>query len=514
MAGGIRMRRLLWPLLAVIVVALVGYQVVRRRAAPQQAGSASPEFAELTEGGPEVDAFRRASENANVVVCVLDAARPDHIGYYGYPRETTPNIDRIAGQSLVFDNHFSQYPQTTESTTSLFTSQYPDTHLATTARALPESRLTIARGLKPAGYYTAIFTMHIAVSAATGIGVDFDHSVLIGGRDWSDRLGVPEGDRTAEGLIEAVTEWLESNPQTPFFMYIHFTPPHYPYNAPDELTQLFAGQTPPTLWQGSSDLPGANAAVSPMDPMPMPDQVNLYDANLRHADWAVGQLEAALADTGLLDNTIFIVTADHGEPFGEHEYRWHSNCPYDEAIHIPLIMKFPGDTIPPGRIGALTQSIDLLPTIFDVLNVSYRAEGVQGQSLLPVLAGQVDEVNDYVISHTARSQERGQGLLSLTNPSWYVIRDHHWSLILEEGGEPVALYDLEADPRQTRNVLNEEPERAAEMKEAFVAFASAQTRRPLRVGGAIISREPPPQGRQIELSDDVRRELRSLGYVE
>lgn len=514
MAGGIRMRRLLWPLLALILVTLVGYEVMRRRAAPQETGSASPEFAELTEGGPEVDAFRRASENANVVVCVLDAARPDHIGYYGYPRETTPNIDRIAAQSLVFDNHFTQYPQTTESTTSLFTSQYPDMHLATKARALSESTLTIARGLRPAGYYTALFSMHIAVSEATGVGVDFDHNVLIGGRHWSERMGVPQGDRTAEGLIEAVTEWLESNPPTPFFMYIHFTPPHYPYDAPDEMKQLFAGQTPPTLWQGSSDLPGANAAVSPMDPMPMPDQVNLYDANLRHADWAVGQLEAAFADSGLLDSTIFIVTADHGEPFGEHEYRWHSNCPYDEAIHIPLIMKFPGDAIPPRRIGALTQSIDLFPTIFDVLNVSYRAEGVQGQSLLPVLAGQVDEVNDYIVAHTTCAKELSDGPPSLTNPSWYVIRDHHWSLILDEGGAPRALYNLDVDPRQTRNVLEEEPERTAEMTEAFLAFARAHTRRPLRAGGAIISQEAPPEGRRIELTDEVRRELRSLGYVE
>ena len=508
------MRRLLWPLLAFIVVALVGYQVMHRRAAPQQEGSASPEFAELTEGGPEVDAFRKASENANVLVCVMDAARPDHIGYYGYPRETTPNIDRIAAQSLVFDNHFSQYPQTTESTTSLFTSQYPDMHLATKTRALSGKTFTIAKGLKPAGYYTVLFSMHIAVSSAAGVGVDFDDVVLVGGRRWSDRTGMPEGDRTAEGLIKAVREWLESNPQTPFFMYIHLTPPHYPYNAPEEMKQLFAGQTPPTLWQGSSDLPGAEAALSPMESTPMPDQVNLYDANLRHADWAVGQLEAALADTGLLDSTILILSADHGEPFGEHEYRWHSNCPYDEAIHIPLIVKFPGDTIAPRRISALTQSIDLLPTIFDVLNVGYRGEGVQGQSLLPVFVGRVEEVNDYIMVRTAPGRKRGEGSLSPTERSWYVIRDHHWSLILDEAGEPRALYNLEADPRQTRNVVEEEPERAAEMTEAFLSFASAQTRRPLRVGGAIISPEARPEGSQIELTDGVRRELRSLGYLE
>jgi len=229
--------------------------------------------------------------------------------------------------------------------------------------------------------------------------------------------------------------------------------------------------------------------------------VNIYDANLRWADWAVGELEALLKQAGLFDNTLLIVTADHGEALREHKYEWHASCPYDEAIRIPLLIRFPGGAGPVGRVGALTQTIDLLPTILDLYQIPYPHDQVQGKSLLPLLTGQVDKVNYYIFCRTSGD--------------WpcYVVRDHHSALLLYRGGKLRALYDLDADPRQTRNIIAEQPARAAALVQAFQAFAESQTYPPLDFVDPE-AKPPPRTGPTIKVEEETRRELRALGYLE
>jgi arylsulfatase A-like enzyme len=230
--------------------------------------------------------------------------------------------------------------------------------------------------------------------------------------------------------------------------------------------------------------------------------VNLYDAEMRWSDWAVGQLIDHLKAIGVYDNTLLIVTADHGEALGEHRYQWHATCPYDETLRIPLLIKFPGSVRPVGRIGALTETVDVLPTILDLLHVDVPEGVLQGKSLVPLLAGRSEELRDYTFTRT--------------NGKWpcYVIRNHQWALLLYQGGKMRALYDLAADPRQTHNIIAENPKQVEAMVDAFVRFAKTQTFVPLDFVDPDFKPLVAPVSPDSTMSEETRRKLRSLGYID
>jgi arylsulfatase A-like enzyme len=229
--------------------------------------------------------------------------------------------------------------------------------------------------------------------------------------------------------------------------------------------------------------------------------VNRYDANLRYADWAVGELLGELKARRLLKKTLFILTSDHGEAFGEHGYTWHPSCPFEETLHIPLLVRF-GDGRPSGRVSALTQSIDILPTIYDLLQLPVPRNTIQGTSLLPLLTGRHGEVHRFIFSRTS-------GM-----PSCYVVHDLRSALLMYEGGKLRALYDLDADPRQQHNIATQEAERMREMTAAFGRFTMTQRTPPLQFLGPVA--EAPARGRpdQAPMTKELRDELKALGYLQ
>ena len=170
-------------------------------------------------------------------------------------------------------------------------------------------------------------------------------------------------------------------------------------------------------------------------------------------------------------------------------------------MHVPLLIRFPGDERVVGRVTGLSQTVDLLPTLFDLVGVPYPDGEVQGCSLLPVLSGEARRVREYVYATAAGPGET------------YLIRDERSALMLLKGGRRRALYDLEADPQQKHNVVEDQPGRAAEMVAAFRAFAETQRRPPLDFIDAEAKLEeavgPPAQN----FSDDTRRDLQALGYL-
>jgi len=508
------LRRLRLQMVGLIAVLLVGGLVYLAGTGRLSLGPSrsTKTAAALTASSPPVDQLRAAAAGANLVICVIDAARADHVGCYGYARSTTPNIDGLAERGLLFEQHFCQYPDTKPSTASLFTGQYPDTHLTFGTRKMAEGAFTMARGLAAAGLATAFFSSNSWASAAMGVAEDFDAAYVYGDKR-SRRRGSSEGEPSAgprvhiigsdpQSLLDAFCEWLDTKGSSRFFAYLHFMPPHYPYLAPEDMTRRFADR-PPGFSRGPFPFPRVSQEGGPpLHRDPGPELVNLYDANLLYADWVVGQVEAALSGAEVLDKTLFIVTADHGEAFGEHGYTWHTICPYDEALHIPLVVLFPGLQPPSGRVAALTQTIDLLPTIFDVFAIPWPGESVQGRSLLPVLAGQRAGVNEYLF---ARSSGR---------PACSVVRDSRHTLLLYEGGELRALYDLHADPGQTRNIVEDDPERAAALAEAFRTFARAQTAPPLNFVDPDAPRPTVPERPRTTMTDEMRDHLKSLGYLQ
>jgi len=447
----------------------------------------------LTRTPPTLQQLRTAAKTANVVICVLDAARADHFGCYGYPRDTTPNFDRLAAHSVVFDQHFCQHTQTTSSTVSLLTSQYPDTHgvLGRMGQYVPGTAafgpqlFTIEKGLRGAGYGTFLFSSNLCASPQTGVGTDFDHHKLL---------------RRVSAQLDLLADQVASGQGRPFFAYVHLMPPHGPYDAPPEMDKLFRDKKPPGYREGNAAFTlVTDPPLGPPPPANGPDWVNLYDANLRWADWAVGEIERMLKQAGIFDSTLLIVTADHGEAFREHGYEFHTTCPYDEVTHIPLLIKFPGGNGPVGRVRALTETVDVTPTVLDLLGVGYPRNQVQGASLLPLLTGEVPKLHDYVHTRTL-------------GYSCEVIRSQRAALLLYRGGKLRALYDLERDPGMTWNVLAQKPQEAAELTKAFREFAARQAFPPLDFleAGYVPKQSRAPE---LKLSDETRRELRAMGYI-
>ena len=480
-------RRFCYRCLAAILVIIAGFAVGRREAR-----------APVTPDTPAAVPFRKAAEAANIVLIVIDAARADHLGCYGYPRPTTPTIDRLAAHSATFTNHYCQIPMTAASTVSLFTSQFPDTH-GIFYQAPPDWQppFTLAGALSRAGFRTALFSSNPSASPAVGIGREF-------GEAYHRTKPVDEGGSfSPKSLLIQFDTWLEANRHSRFFAYLHFLPPHTPYDQPDHLTRLFDSPPPGYAACDYTPLQCDFPITGPYHQHPypaLPDWINRYDANLRYADWAIGEVVDKLAAAGLLDTTLLIVTSDHGEAFGEHGYVWHVGAIHDEATHIPLLMKFPGEATPGRRIDALTQTIDLLPTICDLLRIPYPRDAVQGRSLLPLLAGITDTAAPDTITKSI-------------GPAKYMIRDRDHALLLFREEKPRALYDLRADPAQRTDLIAQRPKEAQRLLHTFRRHAQSQRIPPVDFLDPNAQPIPDPVPHPTDLPPTLRHELQTLGYI-
>ena len=491
MPTGRRLPRLRWLVLVPIVLAALYLAAARLRPTWPLPGAARPR--------PQLDTFREAAREANLVICLIDAARADHVGCYGYPRETTPNTDRLARESVLFESHFCQATSTKPSITSLLTGQYPDTHLTFGRRILPDSALTLERGLHHAGLHTVLFSSNPEASPWGGVCRDFDEALY---QPQIEPRLKSSGDVFApEPLLELLGEWLPKHGSSRFFAYLHFIPPHLPYSAPDEMKLLFIGQQPPDFRPGPFEFPQISAARNPKRAPALPEWINLYDANLRYADWAVGEVIRLLREAGLWDKTIFILSADHGEAFGDHGYVWHGTSVYPETTHIPLLIRFPRGLARGKRIPALTQAVDLMPTLFDLFQAPSPRESIQGRSLVPLLTGEADKVHDYIFA-------RGFG----DDPS-YMMRGTDSALLLYHGEGMQALYDLRTDPHLTRNIASQDPARLEQLMRIFREHIEQQRLPPLYFVDPEAEVPTPPEVPEIEMDALQRGQLRALGYL-
>ncbi len=410
----------------------------------------------------------------------------------------------------MFEWHFSQSSFTKTSVASLFTSQYPDTHLALGRRTYAGSPTTLARGLGEAGFETALFSRNPQAGPPTGNGAHFEEAYT--DRDVSRFRRANEGVAPPEALLRLFSTWLGKTRDRRFFAYIHFIPPHLPYKQPREMTALFEGKRPPNYdpgryRPGQCDF-GVKLEMDDRFP-PLPEWINLYDANLRYADWLMGEVGRVLRDAKVYDSTLLVITSDHGEAFGEHGYVEHQSAIHDEATHIPLILRFPKGAVA-RRVEGLSQTIDVLPTLFELLNVPYRRDGVQGRSLVPLITGEADSVNDYVFLRSY-IDPRSHGRPGDQNKA--MVRGRQYALLLYGNGRWRALYDLGADPEQRRNIIEEQPGRAQELLEVFKEFARVQANPITHFADPSARPAPLPKAPSVELTPETKRQLEALGYV-
>ena len=432
------------------------------------------------------DGLRKALSGANVVLVILDAGRAQEFGAYGYPRPTTPEVDRIASEGVVFEHVFTPAVYTLAAMSSLWTSQYPDRHhseVSFSAR-LPKDRLTLAQVLSGQGIHTAGFV----ANAVAGKGFGFDR-----GFSEFNEVFRTLGSR-GDVFRQALPPFLARNRDRRFFAYLHFREPHFPYDPPPPFDTKFGsdGPIPKAARRDAAFFVDVNQGRRPFSEAEREHLVRLYDGNLAFADQEIGALRRAMEAEGLWDKTVFIVSADHGEELYERGWIGHNVHVYEPSVHVPLIVRFPKAAGLAGRrVAALADLLDVAPTIADIFGA--RGKGgsdreFQGRSLLPAIEGAPGK--PAVLSRTVWDRPR------------YALRDERYKLFYDTRTGEEHLYDLRADPGETRDVGPSEPLREAYYEQALHAWTLQ------------LARRRPSGGEQAQLSKEQCENLKALGYIQ
>jgi arylsulfatase A-like enzyme/tetratricopeptide (TPR) repeat protein len=388
----------------------------------------------------------------NVLLVTIDTLRADRLGAYGYAGARTPNLDRLAGQGVLFEDVTVQVPLTLPSHASLFTGLVPPAHGVrdNTYFRLDEQRETLAEMLRARGYETAAFVGAFVLDRSFGLAQGFDL--------YDDALpsSTPEiagtvSERRGEEVTRAFSSWLtRRSSERPFLAWLHYFDPHLPY-AP---------------------------------PAPFPPG---YDGEIAYVDAQIGLVLHALEASGTREETLIVVTSDHGESLGEHGEKTHGFFVYDATLRVPLILS--GPAFPSRRrVSAPAKGIDILPTLLESLAAPIP-DGIQGASLLALVRGE---------DGTRRAPTYAECYASKLNFRWaplVALREDGFKYI--EAPRP-ELYDLTRDPAETKNLVESDPDRVHRMRARLAE---------------ILRGFPEPQSARTEPDPETVARLRSLGYA-
>lgn len=424
----------------------------------------------------------------SLVFITLDTVRADHLSLYGYGRPTSPVLEELGARAAVFTNAFSQQTNTSPSHASMFTGLYPQVHGSeTNFQTLPADRATLAQILREQGFRTAGFVSGAAMQKYTGLDRGFEvyRDEMKGWR------------RDGRAAVEEAIAWLgslRSLPEEPrFFLFLHLYDAHGPYHVAPGRKILFQSADPGPLLENVPEyqrwMPGGK------DLRHLNQFVDRYDTQIRYVDTLVGEILKHVDPK----TTAVVVTADHGETLGERYHVLdHGGQVYDEQIRIPLVVRVPRGE--PRRIETMVETIDLLPTLLDVLRIP-RPQGLalQGDSLAPLLGGDRRPLRSVTLAG-ARSEPAWYPEYELDKKRQiYSIRSSRWKLIAYPGVERdyLELFDLETDPGETRDVAAEHPGVRTTLADALARWREQRS----------------PARPEADLPEELRAKLRQLGYI-
>ncbi|MEE8483944.1 MAG: sulfatase-like hydrolase/transferase [Nitrospinota bacterium] len=366
---------------------------------------------------------RKGRDNAapSVILISIDTLRADHLRTYGYDRIETPSIDALARDGVLFRKAYAHVPITLPSHTSILTGTYPNFHgVRNNGEFLASKELnTAAEIFKSAGYDTAAFVGAFVLDSRFGLDQGFDlyDDDMENGKKVKSSLGIKE--RRAEDVVKSALGWLEKQAVSsgaPFLMFVHLFDPHAEYDPPEPFLSKYAD--------------------------------NLYDGEIAYTDSQVGVLLAGLKELGLYDNTVVVLTSDHGESLGEHGEKSHIIFIYNSTIWVPLVIKAPFGKYAGKVVNGMVRHIDILPTIMEVAGIDERVpiemkSDMQGISLAGLMGGDGQDIR--LVSYAE---------------SWYPKLYYGWSApesIRYDGYEYISLpvpefYDLQKDPGEVDNI--------------------------------------------------------------
>jgi arylsulfatase A-like enzyme len=431
----------------------------------------------------DLPAARQASRGnrPNILLIGIDTLRAEALGAWGKEPSPSPSLDRLAGESDVWLDAYSALNVTNPSFASILTGLYAKNHGVYDLKTpLPPSHVTLAERLAAAGYDT------LALISASHLG---DHNSGLGQGFAEIRTATEQS--AAELNVDATMDWLDAHAQQtrPFFIWLHLFDPHTPHTPPEPYALGFrpaeaVGLAPVRAW----------VPFRPPEPRGFDEQVlgggrDLYYGEVAYLDRQVGRLLGFLASRGLLRDTVVAVVADHGENLGEHGIRYRHVGLFDTTTHVPLMIRWPGRGERPGRrIAGLVQTIDLFPTLLAAAHL--QAEGpVDGQDLRELTAGRRAGRRAVFSEHSGRLG------VSVRTPAYRYTLSQGNAPFIPDGP---ALYDLKADPQESRNLAGRGLPAEQELNDLLLRWLADRRK------------SPAPQSRDLT-QEEVQR-LRSLGY--
>lgn len=416
-----------------------------------------------TDRGPAHSVAQAAAPYDRVLLVSIDTARRDHFGFHG-GRARTPNLDRLASKGVVFERAHATTPVTLPSHTSLFTGLYPPRHgVRDNARfRLGPEADTLAEHFGAAGFRTAAFVSAFVLDAQFGLAQGFE---VYDDRFQSGLGGMPgREERAATATTEMALRWLNARGDGKWFVFLHYFDPHHPYEAPKQH---------------------------------LPDGVHPYDAELAYVDTELGRVLDHLSTRRLLERTLVVVTADHGESLGEHGEATHGIFVYESTLAIPLMFHGPG--LAAGtRVATPVSLVDVAPTLVQLVGLAPLGE-THGRSLSRELHGEGLAAVEAVPPPRALYAEAYTNSYTFGWSPLAALIQGDQKYILAPRPE---LYDLGADPRETQDLTMTSPEVATALRAELERWYG-------ELAGAAASK----LGIDVQLTDEERARLGALGYA-
>lgn len=461
-----------------------------------------------------------AAERPNVLLITVDTLRADRLGCYGYGRPTSPELDAFARQAVLFERSYSHAPFTAPSHASLFTSLYSEGHgVLSWGNEIDPGARTFAERFRDAGWRTGAFYNHATLA----------YSDIERGFDTVEKRFFEPAQDTLDGFLG----WVDGS-EEPFAAWVHLWDVHRPYGYRD--WSIWKDQVPevadrePFAYEEERFGSHPDPRVGRVEPHYNlnPDKRHAleqrgfgdaewtfiddrYDGGVWYADQALGRLFDELEERGVLEDTVVVVTSDHGESMTERDacYFTHDPFLFEETLRVPLLIRFPDARYAGTRVTRMVRGVDVLPTLLEVADLS--SQGTLGRSLVPVLTG--DDTRDVYLFAQTQAKHPKEGAPEESGPrgpspdGWYehrmTVSDGRLKLLVDLASGREVLLDLEADPAERRD-FSEDPARAEDLerlREQLAAF------RALPKAGQLDDLTPEERAR-------LEAELTATGYID
>jgi arylsulfatase A-like enzyme len=425
---------------------------------------AAPKIAPPTAAPTEA---RGADHVHNVLLVVIDTLRADHLSCYGYPRGTSPNIDRFAAGAVRFERAYTAWPETCQSMAAILSGTWCQTNgvVIDTPQAISTEIDLLPELLQRQGFRTAAFVTNRVLPRSNR----FDQGIADYVEIWDETLNPERRNET-----ELARAWLRENVDRKFFLWVHLMEPHAPYRG--RIPDRFVGdpwydpsrrvevRPPERRFDGMGGIPGVNR-VEGHDELAY--YVARYDSDVYDADAKFGALLAELDALELADRTLVILVADHGEGLGEHDYFWHGHVPFDETARVPLVIRAPG--FEPGVAADVVSTVDLVPTILELAGFELPAL-LEGRTLVPILRDPGLRTDRVVFMESGDDRRKRSWQRTARDARYKLV----WTPSPKErerlGLDEWSLFDLVEDPGETRNVVVEHVEAARRLHDELFAW--------------------------------------------